>query len=210
MTTKKESTKQERILQTLKIVGLDKIKEIVLKSEKEKREYGFRFCRNDGIRVTHICIGTECNLALKHCPDGENKTIGSFHTHPTTTKGRANFLSDEDIYTEATDKSEFACLGMVEHNIPKIKCYIPNYGMEKSVIDLRNNYRDKYGIKVIEYNPSGKKGGVSELPPEKYNELSRIWNTFLLADKRLKIEAGRAALKLAKEPNEGADLIIDL
>jgi hypothetical protein len=210
MTTSKESTKQEHILQTLKIVGLDKIKEIVLKSEKDKREYGFRFCKNDKIKITDMCIGTECNLTLKHCPDGENKTIGSFHTHPTTTKGRVNFLSDEDIFTEASDKSEFACLGMVEKNIPKIKCYLSNYGMEKSIIDLRNNYRDKYSIKVREYNPSGKKGGVSELPPEKYNELSRIWNTFLLADKRLKIEAGRAALKLAKAPNEGADLIIDL
>jgi hypothetical protein len=210
MTTLKESTKQEHILKTLKIVGLDKIKEIVLKSEKDKLEYGFRFCKNDKIKITDICTGTECNLTLKHCQDGENKTIGSFHTHPTTTKGRVNFLSDEDIFTEASDKSEFACLGIVENNIPKVKCYLPNYGMEKSVIDLRNNYRDKYGIKVREYNPSGKKGGVSELPSEKYNELSRIWNTFLLADLRLKIEAERAALKLAKAPNEGADLIINL
>jgi hypothetical protein len=147
---------------------------------------------------------------LKHCQDGERKTVGSFHTHPTTIKGRVNYLSDEDIYTEASDKSEFACLGLMENNIPKIKCYLPNYGMEKSIIDLRNDYRDKYGTKVREYNPTGAKGGVSELPPQKYNELSRIWNTFLLADKRLKVEASRAALRLIKEPNEGADLIINL
>jgi len=204
-----ESTGQDHILETLKLVGLNRIKEIILKSEKEKREYGFRFCKNDEIKITDTCIGTECNLTLRHCPE-ENRTVGSFHTHPTTIKGRVNYLSDEDIYTEASDKSEFACLGLMENNIPKIKCYLPNYGMEKGIIDLRNNYRDKYGMKVREYNPTGKKGGVLELPPQKYNELSRIWNTFLLADKRLKIEAGRAALKLIKEPNQGADLIINL
>lgn len=201
--------KQEYIIETLKIAGFDKIKKIILKSEKEKREHGFRFCKNDKIKVTDICTGTECNLPLRHCPEG-NKTIGSFHTHPTTIKGMVNYLSDEDIYTEATDQSEFACLGTIENNIPKIKCYLPNYSMEKSIIDFRNDYRDKYGVKVREYNPTGKKGGVAELPPQKYNELSRIWHTFLLADKRLKIEAARAALRLIKEPNEGADLVIDL
>lgn len=207
--TKDSKAKQYLILETLKIAGLDKIKEIILKSEKEKREHGFRFCKNDEIKVSDTCIGTACNLPLRHCPEG-NRTIGSFHTHPTNIKGRVNYLSDEDIYTEATDQSEFACLGTMENNIPKIKCYLPNYGMEKSIIDLRNNYRDKYGKKLREYNPTDKKGGVSELPPQKRNELNRIWNTFLLADKRLKIESGRAALKLIKEPNEGADLVVDL
>lgn len=207
--TKDSNAKKERILQTLKIIGLDKIRETILKSEKEKREYGFRFCKNDKIKVSDMCIGTTCNLRLKHCPE-ENKTIGSFHTHPTNIKGRVNYLSDEDICTEISDKSEFACLGTIENNIPKIKCYLPYYGMEKSIIDLRNDYREKYTKKVMEYIPSSKKGGIMELPPQKYNELNRIWKTFLLADKRLKIEAGRAALKLIKEPNEGAYLIIDL
>jgi hypothetical protein len=156
-----------------------------------------------------MCIGTQCDITLGYCPE-ENKTIGSFHTHPTNIKGKVNFLSDEDIYTEISDQSDFACIGTIENKIPKIKCYLPNYGMEKSIIDFRNNYKDKYATKVREYIPSGKKGGVSELPPQKYNELDRIWKTFLLADMRLKIEAGRAALKLIKEPNEGADLTINL
>jgi hypothetical protein len=207
--TKNSKVKQEYILETLKIAGLDKVKDIILKSEKERREHGFRFCKNDKIKVTDTCIGTQCNLTLGYCPEG-NITIGSFHTHPTNIKGKVNYLSDEDIYTEASDKSEFACLGLVENNVPKIKCYLPNYGMDKSIIDFRNDYRDKYGTKVREYNPTDKKDIISKLPPQKYNELNRIWKTFLLADKRLKIEAGRAALKLIKEPNEGADLIINL
>lgn len=135
--TTKESTKQDHVLETLKIFGIDKLKEIVLKSEKERREYGFRFCKNDRIKITDMCIGSQCNLTLRYCPE-ESKTIGSFHTHPTNIKGRVDHLSDEDIYTEASDQSEFACIGMVENKIPKIKCYFPNYGMQENIINLRN------------------------------------------------------------------------
>ncbi len=210
MTTKSNSnTKQDQVLQTLKTFGLDKLKGIVLKSEKERREYGFRFCKNDGIVPTNICKGKKCYVELKYC-SGENRPIGSFHTHPTTIKGRASFLSDEDIYTEASDKSEFACLGIIENNAPKIKCYLSNYGMEKSIIDNANNYRDKYNIKSKEYNPGGISRDIFKLPPEKQKELRDIYWTYLLADKRLKVEAARAALRLIKQPNEGADLIINL
>lgn len=202
-------TKQDHILETLKIVGLDKIKEIVLKSEREKREYGLRFCKNGEIKVTKISKGKEHKLNLEHCKDG-NKPIGSFHTHPTNIRGKINFLSDEDIYTEASDKSEFACMGTIEDNTPKIKCYLPNYGMEKSIIDSRNNYRDEYNIKSKEYNPSGISIDILKLPPEKRTELRHLYLRFLHADKRLKIESARAALRLIKEPNEGADLIINL
>ena len=204
-----ENTGQDYILDTLKIVGLDRIKEIILKSEKERREYGFRFCKNDGIKVTSTCVGTECDLNLKHCKDGE-QIIGSFHTHPTAIRDKVNFLSDEDIYAEVIDKSKFACLGLIENNISKIKCYLHNYGVEKSLIDNRNNLKEQYGIKIREYNPSGRKGGARALPPEKYNELRKIYQRFLLADNRLKLEAGRSALKLIKEPNQGSDLIINL
>jgi len=211
MTTKLNSdTNQDHILNTLKIVGLNKIKDIVLKSEKERREYGFRFCKNGEIKATHICKGKECYLDLEHCRDGEHKTVGTFHTHPIVTKGKISFLSDADIYSEATDKSEFACIGAVENNIPKIKCYLPNYGMEKSIVELRNNYKEKYDIKVREYNPGGTSMDILKLPPEKRKELSHLYHTFLLTDKRLKIESSRAALRLIKEPNQGADLVINL
>ena len=201
------TAEQDYILENLKIVGLNRIKDIILTSEREKREYGLRLCKNDTIKVTHMCIGTECDLELSHCKNGK-QTVGSFHTHPTHKKGIANFLSDNDIYGEAVDKSKFACIGLVEGNVPKIKCYLPNYGMDKSLIDNRNNLKTQYGIKVREYNPSG--GSVSELTPQKYEELSRIYYRFLLADKRLKVESGRAALKLMKEPDQGSSLTINL
>lgn len=208
--TKQDHISNNVILETLKIANLNKIKDIILKSEKEKREYGFRFCKNGEIKITKICKGKECKLDLEHCRAGEHKTIGSFHTHPTNIRGKINFLSDEDIYQEASDKSEFACIGTIEDNIPKIKCYLSNYGMEKSIIDLRNNYKEKYDIKVKEYNPSGSSRDLLKLPPEKRKELSHLYLTYLLIDKRLKVEASRSALKLLKEPNQGADLIINL
>ncbi len=198
----------QKIREHLDIVGLDKIKEIVLKSEKERREYGFRLCKNGEIKITKICKGKECKLDLEHCKSGDGKTVGTFHTHPIITKSKMSFLSDADIYSEATDKSEFTCICAVEDNIPKIKCYLPNYGMEKSIIELRNNYKEKYDIKVREYNPSG--GSILKLPPEKRKELGHLYHTFLLTDKRLKIESSRAAIKLIKESNQGADLVINL
>ena len=202
--------KKDHILETLKIFGLDKIKEVVLKSEREKREYGFRFCKNDEVKVTKMCKGKACKLELEHCKEGEYKTIGSFHTHPTNIKGKINFLSDEDIYQEASDKSDFACIGTIEDKIPKIKCYLADYGMDKSVIDRRNNYKEEYGIKVKEYIPSGSRTDILKLPREKRQELSHLYLKYLLADKRLRVEAGRAALKLIKESNQGADLILNL
>lgn len=209
MTTKSNSNiEKEHIINTLKIFGLNKIKDVILKSEKERREYGFRFCKNGDIKATRICKGKECYLDLEHCRDGEHKTVGTFHTHPIVTQEKISFLSDADIYSEATDKSEFACIGAVENNIPKIKCYLPNYGMKKSIVELRNNYKEKYDIKVREYNPSG--GSILKLPPEKRKELSHSYLTFLLADKRLKVESSRASLGLVKEPNQGADLVINL
>jgi hypothetical protein len=211
MTIKLNSNiEKEHILNTLKIFGLNKIKDVVLKSEKERREYGFRFCKNGEIKTTHICKGKECYLDLEHCIDGEHKTVGTFHTHPIVTKGKISFLSDADIYSEATDKSEFACIGAIENNVPKIKCYLPNYGMEKSIVELRNNYKEKYDIKVREYNPGGTSRDILKLPPEKRKELSHLYHTFLLTDKRLKVESSRASLRLIKEPNQGADLVINL
>lgn len=203
-------TEQHHMLDTLKVFGLDKIKETILKSEKEKREYGFRFCKNGEIKTTKICKGKECKLNLEHCKSGEHKTIGSFHTHPTNIRGKINFLSNDDIYAEVSDKSEFACIGTIEDNIPKIKCYLSNYGMEKSIIDNRNDYKDEYNIKAREYNPSGTISDMLRLPPEKRKELSHLHLKFLRADERLKIEAARSALRLIKEPNEGADLVINL
>ena len=210
MSTTNFDIKKDQILKTLKIVGLNKIKEVVLKSEKEKREYGFRFCKNDEIKVTKMCKGKECKLDLEHCKTGEHKTIGSFHTHPTNIRGKINFLSDEDIYQEVSDKSEFACIGTIEDKIPKIKCYLSDYGMDKSLINLRNNYKEKYSIKVKEYNPSGYSIDILKLSPEKRKELSHLYMTYLLIDKRLRVEASRTALRLIKEPNQGADLIINL
>ncbi len=57
--------------------------------------------KNGKIKATKLCIGKECDIDLKTCPE-KSKTVGSFHTHPTRSK--TNFLSGEDIYTWTTDK----------------------------------------------------------------------------------------------------------
>jgi len=111
------------------------------------------------------------------------KTVGTFHTHPIVTKGKISFLSDADIYSEVTDKSEFACHSAVENNIPKIKCYLPNYGMEKSIVELRNNYKEKYDIKAREYSPGGTSIDMLRLPPDKRKELVIYIIHFLLQKK---------------------------
>ena len=199
---------KSQVIETLKIFGLDKFKDIILKSENEKLEYGLRFCKNGAITPTNTCKGDHCSVELKDCK-GKSRPIGSFHTHPTNIRGRTNFLSDDDIYQESKEKSEFACLGLIEYNIPRIKCYLPNYGIEKSIIDNRNNLRDRYNIETSEYGSRGT-WDLAKLTPEKHKELRNLYLKYTLADKRLKIEASRSALRLIKEPNDGADLVIDL
>lgn len=199
--TEYSTVKQGSVTGDLRTVGFDKIKEIILKSEKEEHERGFRFCKNDEIKITETCIGEECEVTLKHCPE-ESHNIGSFHTHPNADKGKFNFLSDDDIYTDLCDKSEFTCLGTVEHKTPRIKCYLPNYGVEKSTVDNRNNLRTELGTKIKGYKSGG--------PLLKIDEYINTWREFLQADKILKKEAMDAAIRLRNSPNEGADIIIDL
>lgn len=206
-----DQQKINKIIETLNLFGLENFKKIILKSENEKREYGFRFCKNGETKILDMCIGNSCNVDLKHCPE-ESKAISSFHTHPTNIKGEVNFLSDTDIYADACDKLDFSCLGTIENYIPKIKCYLPYYGLDdiKYIIDWRNEAKAEFGIKIREYNPSGTSEGKSKIPPDKYKELTNLWQNFLYEDNRLKRESTKASLKLEKEPNQGAALTINL
>lgn len=203
------NSETDKVLEILNDFGLEKIKDIILKSEKKQREYGIRFCKNGKIETTGICKGKDCKVSLGYCPDNK-KATGSFHTHPMTKKGRANFLSDDDIYGESTDDSDFACLGTVEDNHPKIKCYLPPFGVSKDIVSNRNNSRKEYNTKSREYNPSGDEGNISKLPYEKQKELRGLYLKHLITDKRLRVESARAALKLLKELDQGADIVINL
>ena len=89
----------QKIIDALKVVDTDKLKDIITKSEKDNREYGLKFCNNGSITIGDICVGGGCSLSLEPCKD--KKTIGSLHTHPrgdpTIENPYYNAISDTDI-----------------------------------------------------------------------------------------------------------------
>ncbi len=198
--------KTNKISEHLKLFGFNKLKEIILKSEKENREYGFRICNNDNgnIEFTSLCIGNSCKLDIDRC--GDKKDIGNFHTHP----GGIDYLSDKDIQHSINDDEDFSCIGFVKNNIPFIKCWLAYYNVELDIAEGRIKAKKKFDNKITEYNPSGTKEGVSKLSKSKYDELSKLWTKFELLDSMLSRQSKEAAISLFYEINNGADLVINL
>ena len=115
------------ISDSIKSIGLNKLNEIIHKSEKEEREYAIKFCRNEHIYPSDICIGTKCRIALKEDKSCKNQ-IGTFHTHhhiKNTNNKHMGYLSGPDIYSTILKKRDFSCIGLIEDNKPTIKCFIP-------------------------------------------------------------------------------------
>ena len=223
---------KEKILhgtrKSLETIGIDKLKEIIHKSEKEKREYALLFCGNTDIPpfgdISHsnLCTGTECRVILKDCKG--KIQIGSFHTHHHTGYSKDEFiehLSDEDIYSTISNKRNFSCIGFIEDkksqkNLkPVIKCFIPALDIQKPIIALESYIaEDKYHKKLLEYNlsenkPDGTKKSLDELLKElsedKRKILSDTYTRWTIADDELYKESELLFKKLL---HKDADLTI--
>ena len=144
---------KEDVYKILSNFGLDKLKEIIVKAEKENMEHGFNFCRNDLITTTDLCTGTECSVEKPGCKENK-KTIGSFHTHQRADSIRGgNIPSDNDLFVAYERKMDFTCIGLIEKDIQKVKCYLSDFGIGDKYIRHLNRYRENYENKLKEHLP---------------------------------------------------------
>lgn len=171
---------KEKVHKILSDFGLDKIKEIILKSEKENREYGFNFCENKEITSTDICVGDECSIIKPGCKENQ-KNIGSFHTHPKSESIRGGGSpSDNDLFRSYADKRDFTCIGITEKNNQKIKCYLYDFGIGSEYIRNLTRYKENYENKLKKYLPEIKDVSL-------YNIVNKVDNSKLNIHQKMEI-----------------------
>lgn len=192
-------------LRALETFSIDKLDDIINKSEKEKREYGIIFCGDTNIppfgEITHsdLCIGEECSLDMTDCKG--KKQIGTFHTHPRSKIGR-NFgnLSGQDIYSAIRHEKAFSCIGITEYYRPAIKCFTPQFDINPTIVSNAQNTEDDYGKKLAK---------VSKQRPNidrRYvDDLIEAFDKRKIADDELKKESEILSERLLSKE---ADLII--
>ncbi len=200
---------KEKILQgtkkSLETFSINKLNDIICKSEKEKREYGLMFCSDtdvppfENITYSNMCIGKECDIEISDCKD--KKQIGMFHTHPHTKKGK-NFgnLSGKDIYSTVSSRQSFVCIGLTENNIPIIKCFIPSLDIDPTITSNAHKAQDNYDEKLS--NISKQKPNIVR---KSVDELIDAYDKRVIANKELYRESENLAEKLLSKK---ADLII--
>ncbi len=202
----------QKIKDALKVIGTDRLKDIIIKSEKDNREYGLKFCDNGHITATDICAGGSCLLAIEPCKD--KKTIGSFHTHPRGDRPEEsiyyNAVSDGDIRHSIYSNEEFHCIGLIQDEKPTVKCYLPYYGVKKDIaLNFLKSMSD-YEKKSHEYNPTGRYEEIQKLSHEKRDELDNLSTEYNIAYKKFDDASKQAAIKLRNLPNQGANFIMEL
>jgi len=200
----------QKIRNALKVIGTDKLRDIIIKSEKENLEYGLRFCKNEHITTTEMCKGKSCKVDLEEC--GNKKLIGSFHTHPSGDPDDIYYvnLSEGDIEDSISNNESFACIGLVQKQKPTIKCYLPYYGVDNNIAIDSLEAKDNFNKKMTEYNPGRTQEVMESLPLSKSIELHKLFMKHHTAKKRLEEASDKAFYKLRNEPNDGADLIMEL
>ena len=229
---------KEKILQgtskSLRTIGIDKLKEIIRVSDKERREHALLFCSDKDIPpfgdISHsdLCAGTECRVILKDCINAKaakavEKQIGTFHTHVNhhINKEKDKFLgnlSKEDIYSSISNRRRFSCLGLTEKQKPIIKCFIPEFDIDPTItmksFIAQDNYYKKLTEYLTEYNiseykPDGTKKSLDELlkelPQDKRTVLSNTYDRYIKADDELYKESESLSKKLL---HKDADIII--
>lgn len=202
----------QNIKDALKVVGTDRLKDIIIKSEKDNREYGLKFCDNGHITTTDVCTGGSCRLEIKSCKD--KKTIGSFHTHPIGDPAEDNIyyntVSAADIRHSLYHNEEFLCLGLIQNEKPTVKCYLPYYGVKKdTALNFLKSTSD-YEKKSHEYNPTGRYDEIQKLSHEKSAELDNLFTKYNVAYKKFVDESDQAFIKLHSLPNQGANFIMEI
>lgn len=193
-------TNSKKIMDILETYGLNNFRDIIMLSIAENREYGFVFYSNGDIEATDICVGEKCKVEIDKYSD-DKKTISTFHTHLINT-----YLSSTDIYMNLNNETEFACISILENNIPTIKCYTSPYGVNEKLAKEFINILKKYNEIVYELNTTTNIEQESII----IEELSNLHKKYINIDTKLRIESREASRKLSKKPNNGADLIIQL
>lgn len=197
---------KEKILQgtlgSLENFSINKLNDIIIRSEKEKREYGILFCGSTdeppfgNLSHAELCTGEDCKVEIKDCKG--KKQIGTFHTHPHVKKG-INFgnLSGEDIYESVSHRHNFSCIGLVEHDKPIIKCFTPAFDINPTIALKAYNAQDDYGRKLSKAS--------QEKSTENINKLIESYDKRIITDDELYQESEALAKRLL---SKGADLTI--
>lgn len=199
---------KEKILdgvrKSLETFSIDKLSEVIRKSEKEKREYGLLFCGSTDVPpfgdLSHagLCTGEKCSVEINDCKD--KIRIGTFHTHPRVEEG-TNFgnLSGNDVYMSIYHRQIFSCIGLMEHNRPIIKCFIPTFEIDPTIALNAYNAEDDYGkklSKVISERGQNRKS---------VDELAEAYDKRVIANNDLHRESEALADRLLSKK---ADLVI--
>lgn len=199
-----QSTSKEKVHKILSDFGLDKIKKIILRSEKENKEYGFDFCENKKITSTDICIGTKCSIKKPGCKENE-KNIGSFHTHPKSeSKIGGGNPSDNDLFVSYEKKRDFTCIGVTEKNTQRVKCYLYDFGIGSEYIKNLTRYKENYENKLKKYLPEIKDVNL-------YNIVSKVNNSKLNIYQQMEIlDIVNDYVELLKEGTKNAQIKIHM
>ena len=86
---------------------------LIAETGRDTRERAFSFCQSNGIKTSNVNIGTEQEVYLVECRDGEK--VGDFHTHTDTTQ-----FSVADLINLVSQRNGFSCVGAAANN--KISC----------------------------------------------------------------------------------------
>ena len=100
---------------------ITQMQKLIAETASDARERAISFCRKDGISATGVNIGTEQEVYLVECSNGEK--VGDFHTHLDTVK-----FSVADLINLVSQRNGFSCVGAAVNN--KISCLqvIPTEG----------------------------------------------------------------------------------
>lgn len=200
----KEKILQET-LRSLETFSIDKLNDIIRKSEKEKREYGFVFCGDTAtppfgnISHSELCSGAGCSLEINDCKG--KKHVGTFHTHPRVKDGR-NFgnLSGKDIYSTISHKEAFSCIGLTEYYRPVIKCFTPSFDIDQAIMSNAHNAEDDYGKKLAKVSKQ-----ESNVDRKSVDDLIEAYDKGKIADSDLHKESESLSERLLSKE---ADLTI--
>ena len=189
-------------LKSLESFPINRLNDIISKSEEEKREYGFVFCGSVDLPpfgdVSHseLCTGTECSIDIIDCQD--KKPIGSFHTHPHV-KNAKDFgnLSPADIYGTVTHGHSFSCIGLIENNKPTINCFTPIFDIDQHILADVYKSQSDYGRTLSKMK--------RQIVPGNVDELIASYDKMIIAEKDLLEESKALSKKLLSKK---ADLIV--
>jgi len=137
---------------------IEKMKEMIGKTKKDRKEREFDFCKykNNVIMHMHECTGNECWVASRRrCTKGE--FVGTFHTHPQPLSERPSTSDLFNIMSEG-----MGCIGSAKTN--KTKCYF--FDRSKGYDYIRDSFQQLHKLESVVDDIVGENGDKPEFWPE--------------------------------------------